>query len=78
MTAVELEVFTKVSGNKTVTIGQMRDDILQMEQRPTEVFVTALLSLGLLTLIRKSNAYGDGGSKRKLYSNSEIADLFLN
>ena len=46
MTAVELGVFTKLS-NKAVTIDQMRDEILVMEQRPAEVFVTALISLGL-------------------------------
>lgn len=77
MTAVELGVFTKLSDSEAVTIEQMRDDILQMEQRPTEVFVTALISLGLLTVTTKSNAYGDGLNKKKLYSNSEIADLFL-
>jgi len=54
----------------------MRDEILVMEQRPAEVFVTALISLGLLTVITKSNA-DDDCDKRKLYSNSEIADLFL-
>ena len=52
MTAVELGVFTKLS-NKAVTIDQMRDEILVMEQRPAEVFVTALISLGLLTVITK-------------------------
>ncbi len=50
MTAVELKVFTKLSGNQLVSLEQMRSDILVMEQHPTEVFVTALVSLGLLTL----------------------------
>jgi hypothetical protein len=30
MTAVELEVFTKLSGNKTVTFEQLQNDILDM------------------------------------------------
>lgn len=55
MTAVELEVFTKIShnnsGSGTVNFNQLQD-ILEMEQRPAEVFVTALASLGLLKITK--------------------------
>ena len=49
MTAVELEVFTKLSGNKTVDINEFQN-MFGMQQRPAEVFATALVSLGLLNV----------------------------
>ncbi|OLC87058.1 MAG: hypothetical protein AUJ08_01180 [Thaumarchaeota archaeon 13_1_40CM_3_50_5] len=67
MAAVELEVFTKISG-KQVTLQQLQD-ILEMEQRPTDVFATSLASLGLLKVTTENG--------RRLYSNSALADLFL-
>jgi hypothetical protein len=36
MTAVELEVFTKLSGKRAVSINQLQN-ILEIEQRPTEL-----------------------------------------
>jgi hypothetical protein len=51
-----------------------------MDKRPTEVFATALASLGLLK-ITESNAATYIGSidhrNNKRYSNSELADAFL-
>ena len=49
MTAVELDVFTKLSGNKTGDFNEFQKmfDILM---RLAEVFVTALVSLGLLNV----------------------------
>ena len=67
MAAVELEVFTKISG-KQVTLQQLQD-ILEMEQRPTDVFATSLASLGLLKVTAENG--------RRLYSNYALADLFL-
>ena len=67
MAAVELEVFTKISG-KQVTLQQLQD-ILEMDQRPTDVFATSLASLGLLKVTTENG--------RRLYSNSALADLFL-
>jgi 3-hydroxy-5-methyl-1-naphthoate 3-O-methyltransferase len=82
MTAVELELFTKVSGNRGVNIKELQG-ILGMEQRPTEVFATALVSLGLLKLSNavspppSSSSIGDVNNNNRLYSNSELADKFL-
>jgi hypothetical protein len=76
MTAVELDLFTKLSGGKSFTLEQMKDDILRMERRPAEVFVTALVSLGLLEVLTKGTTdVGDDGEKQ--YSNSEVAEIFL-
>lgn len=68
MAAVELEVFTKLSGKK-VSLQQLQN-FLSMEKRPAEMFATSLASLGLL-VVTKSN---DG---TRLYSNSALTDLFL-
>jgi 3-hydroxy-5-methyl-1-naphthoate 3-O-methyltransferase len=82
MTAVELELFTKLSGNRGVNIKELQG-ILGMEQRPTEVFATALVSLGLLKLSNavspppSSSSIGDVNNNNRLYSNSELADKFL-
>jgi hypothetical protein len=82
MTAVELELFTKLSGNRGVKIKELQG-ILGMEQRPTEVFATALVSLGLLKLSNgvspppPSSSIADVNNNNRLYSNSELADKFL-
>jgi hypothetical protein len=82
MTAVELELFTKLSGNRGVNIKELQG-ILGMEQRPTEVFATALVSLGLLKLSNAvsppppSSSIADVNNNNRLYSNSELADKFL-
>jgi hypothetical protein len=82
MTAVELELFTKLSGNRKVNIKELQG-ILGMEQRPTEVFATALVSLGLLKLSNavspppSSPSIADVNNNNRLYSNSELADKFL-
>jgi 3-hydroxy-5-methyl-1-naphthoate 3-O-methyltransferase len=82
MTAVELEVFTKLSGNKAVTFEQMQNDILEMDKRPAEVFTTALLSLGLINVSSgggaKNKEEGEEDRKEKtVYSNSQISEVFL-
>jgi hypothetical protein len=83
MTAIELEVFTKLSANNDggnssggLDINQLKN-ILEMEKRPTEVFATALVSLGLLKVTENNNnaAYVDHSNRQ--YSNSELADTFL-
>jgi 3-hydroxy-5-methyl-1-naphthoate 3-O-methyltransferase len=85
MTAVELELFTKLSGNRGVNIKELQS-VLGMEQRPTEVFATALVSLGLLKLTNSyssssssssSSTNPDGNYNTILYSNSELADTYL-
>lgn len=78
MTAVELEVFTKLSGNKTVTFEQLQNDILEMDKRPAEAFATALVSLGLITVNSGGEAKKKGEEeKKKVYSNSRISEVFL-
>src|SRR5689334_15150122 len=78
MTAVELDVFTKLSGNKTVTFEQLQNDILDMDKRPAEVFATALVSLGLITVNSGGEAKKKGEEeKKKVYSNSRISEVFL-
>ena len=78
MTAVELEVFTKLSGNKSVTFEQLQNDILEMDKRPAEVFATALLSLGLINVSgERGGGEGGGEGREKLYSNSQLSEVFL-
>jgi hypothetical protein len=78
MTAVELEVFTKLSGNKEVNINKFQN-IFGMQQRPAEVFATALVSLGLLNVTRsKEKGQRDTEDKdTRLYSNSQLSEVFL-
>jgi hypothetical protein len=71
MAAVELEVFSKLSG-KSANINQLQN-LLETENRPTEAFITALVSLGLIEKTR-TNA-PDGGEIH--YSNSQLADIYL-
>lgn len=86
MSALELEIFTKLSGYKAVNIKELQN-ILAMQHRPTEVFVTALISLGLLkakddTTFHSSTPSGPSdadfdSNDDRLYSNSELAETFL-
>ena len=71
MSAVKLEVFTKLAG-KSVNIDHLQN-LLEIENRPAEAFVTALVSLGLIEKTRKDTPNGSD----TLYSNSQLADLFL-
>jgi hypothetical protein len=74
MSAVELEVFTKLSGSQSVTLEQLQNNILEMDTRPAEVFVTALISLGLLNVITID---GNVTKKENRYSNSQMSEVFL-
>lgn len=74
MSAVELEVFTKLSGSQSVTMEQLQNSILKMDTRPAEVFVTALISLGLLNVITID---GNDTKKEKRYSNSQMSEVYL-
>jgi 3-hydroxy-5-methyl-1-naphthoate 3-O-methyltransferase len=76
MTAVELEVFTKLSGNKAVTFEQLQNDILEMDKRPAEVFATALVSLGLINVSGAAKDK-DEMKEKTVYSNSQISEVFL-
>ena len=82
MTAVELEVFTKLSGNKAVNINEFQN-MFGIKQRPAEVFATALVSLGLLNVnnvTKNKEGKGERVSKdneKRLYSNSQLSDVFL-
>src|SRR5712691_10077936 len=71
MTAVELGVFSKLSG-KSVNIDQLQS-LLEIENRPAEAFVTALVSLGLIEKTRTDTPNGG----KTLYSNSQLADIYL-
>lgn len=70
MSALELEIFSKLSGYKAVTIKELQK-ILGLQDRPTEVFATALVSLGLLKVA------GHHNSEDRRYLNSELAETFL-
>jgi hypothetical protein len=73
MAAVELEVFTKLSG-KAVTLSQFQN-LLEIEFRPAEVLSTALVALGLLKASSSdTNRNADG---QRIFSNSDISDRFL-
>ena len=56
MSAVELEVFSKLAG-KSVNIDQLQN-LLEIENRPAEAFVTALVSLGLIEKTRTDTPNG--------------------
>jgi Dimerisation domain len=80
MTAVEIDLFTKLSNSKAVTMEQLRTDILGMEKRPADVFVTAVVSFGLLDRAVTNKEYEEKESAKRLllYSNSEISEKYLN
>jgi 3-hydroxy-5-methyl-1-naphthoate 3-O-methyltransferase len=70
MAAVELELFTKLSGGKKMTLNELQK-VLSMEARPTSVFASALASIGLLQ-VTKTEEGGEG-----LFANSPISEIFL-
>ena len=82
MTAVELEVFTKLAGNTTVDINEFQN-MLGMQKRPAEVFATALVSLGLLNVTKsKEERKRETGivnidEHNRIYSNSQLSEVFL-
>ena len=69
MAAVELELFTKLSGGKQMTLKELQQT-LEMKERPTDVFASALASLGLLQFTRKK----DG---ERVVANSPVSQIFL-
>ena len=69
MSAVELELFTKLSGGKQMTLKELQE-ALEMEARPTDVFASALASLGLLQVTKKE-------SSQRLFANSPVSEMFL-
>jgi len=76
MTAVELGVFTKISAHqghansKSMTLREFQNIIGIAESRPAEAFTTALVSLGLLKVIKNKNG-------EKAFANSEISSMYL-
>jgi hypothetical protein len=66
MPAVELDVFTKLSG-KSISMNEL---LLPFEIRPGEIFVSALVSLRLLEVTKARGR----NEKENLYSNSQLAD----
>src|SRR6266516_963071 len=68
-TALELEVFSKLSGNKSVTLNELQK-LLEMESRPTEALATALVSLRLLRLSTSETG-------ERIYSNTRLSDTFF-
>ena len=70
MAAVELELFTKLSGGKQMKLNELQK-ALGMEVRPTAVFASALSSLGLLQITKT------GVGSESLFANSPISEMFL-
>ena len=68
-TALELEVFSKLSGNKSVTLNELQK-LLEMEYRPTEALATALVSLRLLRLSTSETG-------ERIYSNTRLSETYL-
>jgi len=68
-TALELQVFSKLSGNKSVTLTELQK-LLGLESRPTEALVTALVPLRLLKVSNDSTG-------ERIYSNSGISETLL-
>ena len=63
-TAVELEVFTRLAGGRSVTVDEFATE-MGMESRPADIFLAALASIDLL------DKHGEG------YRNSALAEEFL-
>lgn len=79
MTAVQLDIFTKISGSSTeqVSLDQLQQ-MTNLERRPSEVFVAALVSLGLLNAnISKEKDNQESKNREYLFSNSDLAFTFL-
>jgi hypothetical protein len=70
MAAVELELFTKLSSGKQMTLNELQK-ILGMKARPTGVFASALAYLGLLQVTKAE----EGGES--LFANSPVSEMFL-
>ena len=76
MTAVELDVFTKISAHqnhndsKSMTLGEFQNIMGIEESRPAEAFTSALVSLGLLKVNKNNNG-------EKTFANSEGSSMFL-
>jgi predicted O-methyltransferase YrrM len=70
--AVELELFTKLSSGKQMTLYELQK-VLGTEARPTSVFASALASLGLLQVTKTEEKEGSEG----LFANSPISEMFL-
>jgi hypothetical protein len=68
-TALEVEVFSKLSGNNSVTLNELQK-LLEMESRPTEALATALVSLRLLRLSTSETG-------ERIYSNTRLSETFL-
>ncbi|MCY1139186.1 methyltransferase [Actinoplanes sp. Pm04-4] len=62
--AVELDLFTRLAGGRTITVAEAEDQ-LGLPERPADLLLTACASLGLL------ERHGDG------YRNTELAEEFL-
>jgi 3-hydroxy-5-methyl-1-naphthoate 3-O-methyltransferase len=70
MAAVKLELFTKPSGEKQMTLNELQK-VLGMEARPTGVFASALASLGLFQ-VRKTEEGSEG-----VFANSPVSEMFV-
>lgn len=70
MASVELELFTRLSGGKQMTLNELQK-VLGMEARPTSVFASALASLGLLQVTKTEEGSED------LFANSPVSEMFL-
>jgi 3-hydroxy-5-methyl-1-naphthoate 3-O-methyltransferase len=62
--AVELDLFTRLAGGRTITVAEAGEQ-LGLPERPADLLLTACASLGLL------ERHGDG------YRNTELAEEFL-
>jgi len=81
MTAVEMDLFTKLKNTSRKLSLEELQSLMQLESRPADIFATALASIGLLKVEKRGT---DTISKTehtaeddRLFSNSELADTFL-
>lgn len=76
MTAVELEIFTKISSHQkdknvqSITLKEFQEISGIRDSRPAEAFTTALVSLGLLNANKDTNG-------EITFNNSQLSSLFL-
>jgi Dimerisation domain len=66
MTAAQLELFTKLSGGKKVTLDGLQK-ILDIEVRPVGVFASAIASLGLLQVTKEEEESSEFVFANSLY-----------
>jgi hypothetical protein len=77
MSAVELDVFTKIASyqndnnGESMTLKEFEKIMGIEESRPAEVFTTALVALGLLKVNENNN------NREKTFANSEVSAMFL-